>query len=95
MPPEAISNTSPLLYLYRIDGLNWLPKLFYSIWVPQAVADEFKEGRRRGYDVPDLALLVLTLACTLTTVPNTAASEPPANVTATQEDSPSPPRWVL
>lgn len=55
MPPEAISNTSPLLYLYRIDGLNWLPKLFDSIWVPQAVADEFKEGRRRGYDVPDLA----------------------------------------
>ena len=26
--PEAISNTSPLLYLYRIEALNWLPELF-------------------------------------------------------------------
>lgn len=49
--PEAISNTSPLLYLYRIGVLEWLPKLFSEIWIPSAVADELKEGRRRGYDV--------------------------------------------
>jgi len=24
---KAISNTSPLLYLYRIGGIDWLPKL--------------------------------------------------------------------
>ncbi len=51
--PEAISNTSPLLYLYRIGVLNWLPKLFGEIWTPGAVVLELKEGQRRGYDVPN------------------------------------------
>ena len=50
---EAISNISPLLYLYRIDALEWLPGLFDEIWVPGAVVEELAEGRRRGYDVPD------------------------------------------
>lgn len=49
----AISNTSPLLYLYRIGVLEWLPKLFSEIWAPTTVVDEMKEGRRKGYDVPD------------------------------------------
>ena len=35
--PEAISNTSPLLYLHQIGVLHWLPKLFDKIWVPGAV----------------------------------------------------------
>ncbi len=51
--PEAISNTSPLLYLYRIDALDWLPRLFTEVWIPAAVFDELKEGRRRRDDVPD------------------------------------------
>ncbi|MBN1977018.1 MAG: hypothetical protein JW918_06420 [Anaerolineae bacterium] len=50
---KAVSNTSPLLYLYRIDALGWLPKLFTEIWTPGAVVGEFEEGRRRGYDVPN------------------------------------------
>ena len=49
---NAISNTSPLLYLYRIDAIEWLPKLFGEIWTPRAVIDEVSEGRKRGYDVP-------------------------------------------
>ena len=52
--PDAISNTSPLLYLYRAAALEWLPQLFKEIWVPNAVVLELQEGRRRGYDVPDL-----------------------------------------
>ena len=48
-----ISNTSPLLYLYRIDALDWLPRLCEEVWTPQVVIREFSEGRRRGYDVPD------------------------------------------
>ena len=52
---NAISNTSPLLYLYRIEGIDWLPQLFSEVWVPTAVVDELGEGRRLGYDVPDLA----------------------------------------
>jgi len=33
--PAAISNTSPLLYLHRINSMDWLRALFDSIWVPQ------------------------------------------------------------
>jgi hypothetical protein len=49
--PEAISNTSPLLYLYRTGVLEWLPELFSEIWIPRVVVLELEEGRRRGYDV--------------------------------------------
>lgn len=49
---EAISNTSPLVYLNRIHAFDWLPKLFPSIWIPTAVAQELEEGERRGFDVP-------------------------------------------
>lgn len=51
--PEAISNTSPLVYLYRIGALEWLAKLFSEVWTSDAVVKELQEGRRRGYDVPD------------------------------------------
>ena len=49
---QAISNTSPLLYLYRIGAIEWLGRLFDEVWVPDAVCQELAEGRRRGYDVP-------------------------------------------
>jgi predicted nucleic acid-binding protein len=51
---EAICNTSPLLYLHRIDVLDWLPRLFREVWVPGAVVHELNEGRLRGYNVPDI-----------------------------------------
>src|SRR5262245_44704534 len=51
--PEAVSNTSPLLYLYRVRALDWLPRLFSEIWTPNAVVYELREGRQRGYDVPN------------------------------------------
>ncbi len=49
---KAISNTSLLLYLYRIGALSWLEMLFEEVWVPQAAETELAEGRRRGYDEP-------------------------------------------
>lgn len=49
---NAISNTSPLLYLHRIEGLDWLPQLFNEIWTPPDVVEELKEGQSRGYRVP-------------------------------------------
>ena len=52
---KAISNTSPLLYLYRIGAIDWLPKLFDEVWTPEAVKNELQEGRSKGYDVPDPA----------------------------------------
>ena len=51
--PDAISNTSPLVYLYRIEALQWLPRLFTSIWGPPQVVQELDAGRIRGYDVPN------------------------------------------
>ena len=50
---DAITNTSPLLYLYRAGALDWLPRLFSQIWAPNAVIIELREGKRKGYDVPD------------------------------------------
>lgn len=50
--PEAIANTSPMLYLYRIGVLEWLPQLCDDIWIPQAVVNELQDGQRKGYDVP-------------------------------------------
>ena len=41
---SAISNTSPLLYLYRIDGIEWLPELFGEIWVPEALITYHMKG---------------------------------------------------
>ncbi|RLC49045.1 MAG: DUF3368 domain-containing protein [Candidatus Cloacimonadota bacterium] len=51
---DAISNTSPLLYLYRIGVLKWLPRLFSEIWVPNAVVLELQQGQQKGYDVPNM-----------------------------------------
>ncbi len=50
---KAISNTSPLLYLYRIGAIEWLPKLFDEVWTPEAVCNELKTGRSKGYAVPN------------------------------------------
>jgi hypothetical protein len=50
---DAICNTSPLLYLYRVGSLDWLPRLFTEIWVPNAVVIELRDGQRKGYDVPE------------------------------------------
>jgi|SRR5713226_5221978 len=49
---DAISNTSPLLYLHRIGALEWLEGLFGEVWIPNAVALELKQGQQKGYDVP-------------------------------------------
>jgi predicted nucleic acid-binding protein len=50
---EAISNTSPFLYLHRIGGLDWLPKLFREVRIPNSVLRELHEGRQKGYEVPN------------------------------------------
>lgn len=50
---EAITNTSPVLYLYRIGVIEWLRSLFGQVWLPIAVGDELRQGQAKGYDVPD------------------------------------------
>ncbi|MCP3962716.1 MAG: DUF3368 domain-containing protein, partial [bacterium] len=51
---EAITNTSPLIYLDRIRRLEWLPRLFDEVWVPTAVVDELHLGRQHGHRDLDL-----------------------------------------
>jgi predicted nucleic acid-binding protein len=50
--PETITNTSPMLYLYRMGVLEWLSRLCDDIWIPQAVVDELQAGQRKGDEVP-------------------------------------------
>lgn len=50
---KAITNTLPALYLYRIGVLNWLPQIFDEVCISQKVVEELKEGRGKGYDVPN------------------------------------------
>jgi len=49
---KAISNTSPLLYLYRVGAISWLPRIFDEIWTTEAVSQELLIGQAKGYDVP-------------------------------------------
>jgi predicted nucleic acid-binding protein len=49
---NAIVNTSPLLYLFQIGVIEWLPQIFDRIWTPNAVVAELREGFARGYRVP-------------------------------------------
>lgn len=51
---NAVSNTSPLLYLYRSGAIDLLGHIFEEVLVPNTVVQELAEGRSRGYDVPSL-----------------------------------------
>ena len=44
---DAVSNTSPLYYLYRIGVFGWLPQLFTTTWAPNAVG-VLLEGKKQG-----------------------------------------------
>jgi len=52
--PTAISNTSPLLDLYRIEAIEILCKLFDEVWTVGSVKRELMAGQSRGYKVPSL-----------------------------------------
>lgn len=55
--PEAISDTSPLQYLYQLGLLHILPALLGRVVVPPSVERELLTGRRRGVELPDLTVL--------------------------------------
>ena len=60
--PVVICDTSPIQYLYQIDFLELLPTLAGQVYVPEAVAAELKEGRRRNVLLPaleDLSWLIV------------------------------------
>jgi predicted nucleic acid-binding protein len=49
---KVACSASPIVYLYRINALDWLPKLFDEIWMPSVVLDDILQARFIGYDVP-------------------------------------------
>jgi predicted nucleic acid-binding protein len=49
---RATCSVSPIVFLYRIGVLEWLPQLFDEIWMPSVVLDDLLEARFVGYDVP-------------------------------------------
>jgi len=54
MPDLVICNTSPLFYLYQLQHLALLQKLYGRIIVPEAVVEELKAGQEQGEDVHDI-----------------------------------------
>lgn len=49
---RAACSVSPILYLYRINALVWLPKMFDEIWMPSVVMDDLLDAKFIGHDVP-------------------------------------------
>jgi predicted nucleic acid-binding protein len=49
---KATCSASPIVFLYRIGALEWLPQMFDEIWMPSVVLDDLLEARFIGYDVP-------------------------------------------
>lgn len=50
----VVCNTSPLLYLYQVQQLELLAKLYGRVLVPPAVRAELRAGAEKGAVVPDL-----------------------------------------
>jgi predicted nucleic acid-binding protein len=57
MPELAISNTSPIQYLYQLGLIHLLPRFYQKVAIPQAVADELSTGRSLEVELPDLPAL--------------------------------------
>ena len=49
---RATCSISPIVFLYRIGALDWLPELFDEVWMPSVVLDDLLQARFVGYDVP-------------------------------------------
>lgn len=57
MARTIISDASPLIGLSIVDGLSWLPEIFDTVWIPEAVKKEvLPKKHARGKKVIDQAL---------------------------------------
>jgi predicted nucleic acid-binding protein len=54
---DAISDTSPIQYLFQVGVLDLLPRLFRAVLVPPAVVGELRAGRELGHSLPDVDAL--------------------------------------
>ena len=53
--PEVIADTSPIQYLFQLDLLDLLPRLYGGLLLPPAVRDELERGRALGVQLPTVA----------------------------------------
>lgn len=53
--PDVISDTSPIQYLYQVELLDLLFRLYEAITIPEAVENELAEGRDHGVNLPGVA----------------------------------------
>jgi len=53
--PEVIADTSPIQYLFQLNLLDLLPRLYGGILLPPAVRDELERGRALGVHLPTVA----------------------------------------
>ena len=49
---RAACSVSPIIYLYRIGILDWLPMLFDEILMPTVVLEDLLSAKFIGFDVP-------------------------------------------
>ena len=63
--PEVVANTSPIQYLFQLGLLDCLPQLYGVVFIPEAVAQELRNGFARGVPLPDLRSLSWLRACTV------------------------------
>jgi predicted nucleic acid-binding protein len=49
---KAACSVSPIIYLYRIGVLEWLPSLFEKILMPTKVLNDLLDAKFIGIDVP-------------------------------------------
>lgn len=54
---RVVSNTSPLLYLYQVQQLDLLRRLYGRITIPQAVETELGRGKELGIRVPGISAI--------------------------------------
>jgi predicted nucleic acid-binding protein len=51
---NVIVNTSPIQYLYQVNLLCILPKLYGSVIIPKSVVDELEAGLSLGIALPEI-----------------------------------------
>lgn len=54
---RVVSNTSPLLYLYQVQQLDLLRRLYGRITIPRAVETELGRGKELGIRVPEISTI--------------------------------------
>jgi predicted nucleic acid-binding protein len=59
----AVSDTSPIQYLYQLGQIHLLPRFYTEVIIPPAVEQEVAVGRSAGVNLPDLSTFPYRRTC--------------------------------